>query len=81
MKLAEAPNVLLMNPTLVRVPGRLLTPASILADAELDVFDRTRVDEIAMAVDCRVPEIVDAGGIRPDDVGFGCGHSKRAESY
>src|ERR1700692_3089010 len=30
MKSAEAPNVLLTNPTLVRVPGRLVTPARIL---------------------------------------------------
>src|SRR5438876_5675641 len=76
MKLADAPKVLLTNPTLVRVPGRLATPFRILPIPSFTSSIESALTKspwpfIAACQRSSTPEL--SGRVTD---GYGCGHCR-----
>src|ERR1700675_1581390 len=86
MKLADAPKVLLTNPTLVAVPGRLPTPARIFPIPSLTSSIESALTKspwpfIAACQRSSTPEL---SGVRTSGtprMSFGCGHCSNPAGF
>src|ERR1700682_345693 len=86
MKLADAPKVLLTNPTLVAVPGRLPTPARILPMPSLTSSIESALTKspwpfIAACQRSSTPELSGLRTFGTPRVSFGCGHCSNPAGF